>query len=80
MSNGSIDIDEFENTDADELNGRTDTERIVRFLDEHDDRDRRDSAILLSALSTAQAATDRFGSEDPDEWGSGVNSDAESNQ
>jgi len=38
MSSGSIDIDEFENTDADELNGRTDTERIVRFLDKHDDR------------------------------------------
>jgi len=38
MSSGSIDIDEFENTDADELNGQTDTERIVRFLDKHDDR------------------------------------------
>lgn len=38
MSGGSIDIDEFENTDADELSGRTDTEQIVCFLDEHDDR------------------------------------------
>ena len=38
MSSGNIDIDEFENTDADELDARTDTERIVCFLDEHDDR------------------------------------------
>jgi hypothetical protein len=36
-------------------------------MTEFDDRDRRDSAVLLSALSTAQTATDRFGSEDPDE-------------
>jgi len=47
-------------------------------MTEFDDRDRRDSAVLLSALSTAQTATDRFGSEDPDEWGLGVDSDAES--
>jgi Mn-dependent DtxR family transcriptional regulator len=38
MSSGTIDIDEFENTDADDFEDRTDTERIVRFLDEHDDR------------------------------------------
>jgi len=38
MSSGSIDIDEFENTDVDEFDDRTDTERIVIFLDEHDDR------------------------------------------
>ena len=31
----------------------------------------------LSAISTAQAATDRFGAENPDEWGPGVNSAAE---
>lgn len=29
----------------------------------------------LTALSTAQAATDRFGPEAPDEWGPGVDSD-----
>jgi predicted ArsR family transcriptional regulator len=34
----SIDIDEFENADADELETRNDTERIVLFLDDHDDR------------------------------------------
>jgi Mn-dependent DtxR family transcriptional regulator len=38
MSTGSIDIDEFENTDVDDLNDRTDTERIVGFLANHDDR------------------------------------------
>jgi len=38
MSGRSIDIDEFENADADELEERTDTERIVRFLADHDDR------------------------------------------
>jgi len=38
MSSGSIDIEEFENTDADDLDERTDTERIVRFLADHDDR------------------------------------------
>lgn len=30
-----------------------------------------------SALRTARAATDRFGPEDPDEWGPGVESDDE---
>ncbi|MEE6210609.1 helix-turn-helix domain-containing protein [Salarchaeum sp. III] len=38
MSSGTIDIEEFENADADEFEERTDTERIVLFLDEHDDR------------------------------------------
>jgi predicted ArsR family transcriptional regulator len=38
MSGGTIDIEEFENADADEFAERNDTERIVQFLDEHDDR------------------------------------------
>ena len=38
MSSGTIDIEEFENADADEFAERTDTERIVLFLDDHDDR------------------------------------------
>ena len=38
MSSGTIDIDEFEAADADDFEERTDTERIVLFLDEHDDR------------------------------------------
>ena len=38
MSSGSIDIDKFENTDVDDLDDRTDTERIVVFLADHDDR------------------------------------------
>jgi Mn-dependent DtxR family transcriptional regulator len=38
MSSGSINIDEFENADADDFEERNDTERIVLFLDEHDDR------------------------------------------
>ncbi|MBP1923495.1 DNA-binding MarR family transcriptional regulator [Halorubrum alkaliphilum] len=38
MSSGTIDIDEFENADPDEFEERNDTERIVRFLDTHDDR------------------------------------------
>jgi predicted ArsR family transcriptional regulator len=38
MSSGTIDIDEFENADADEFEERNDTERIVRFLDKHDNR------------------------------------------
>jgi Mn-dependent DtxR family transcriptional regulator len=38
MSGGTIDIEEFENADADEFDERNDTERIVAFLDEHDDR------------------------------------------
>ncbi|WP_123622088.1 helix-turn-helix domain-containing protein [Halorubrum sp. CSM-61] len=38
MSSGTIDIDEFENADDDEFETRNDTERIVSFLDENDDR------------------------------------------
>ena len=38
MSSGTIDIEEFENADADEFDARNDTERIVRFLDANDDR------------------------------------------
>ncbi|WP_136601249.1 MarR family transcriptional regulator [Salinigranum halophilum] len=38
MSSGTIDIEEFENADGDEFEERTDTEEIVLFLDEHDDR------------------------------------------
>jgi IclR helix-turn-helix domain. len=38
-----------------------------------------DVNTTLSALSTAQAATDRLGSENPDEWGPGVESDPEGN-
>jgi Mn-dependent DtxR family transcriptional regulator len=38
MSSGTIDIDEFENAEADEFEEQNDTERIVLFLDEHDDR------------------------------------------
>jgi predicted transcriptional regulator len=38
MSSGTIDIEEFEDADADEFEERNDTERIVLFLDDHDDR------------------------------------------
>ena len=38
MSRGTIDIDEFENADADEFEERNDTERIILFLDKNDDR------------------------------------------
>ena len=38
MSSGTIDIDEFENAEPDEFDERNDTEQIVSFLDEHDDR------------------------------------------
>ena len=38
MSGGTIDIDEFENAAGDDFQARNDTERIVVFLDEHDDR------------------------------------------
>jgi len=38
MSSGAIDIDEFENADTDEFEEQNDTERIVLFLNEHDDR------------------------------------------
>lgn len=34
----------------------------------------------LSAMQTAQAITDRFGAEDPDEWGPGVESDQTEDQ
>ncbi|WP_254864767.1 MarR family transcriptional regulator [Halovivax gelatinilyticus] len=36
-----------------------------------------DVETTLSSIRTAQAATDRFGPEDPDEWGPGVESDGE---
>ena len=140
MSSGSIDIDEFENTDVDDLEDRTDTERIVGFLDSHDDRAWKASTIAskldletdavsailsrlkarelvrhkrpywaitddderlqaayqlhqfhdsadeqygtedldtlrtdeITTLSTARAVTERFGPEDPDDWGPGV--------
>ena len=38
MPSGTIDIDEFENADANEFEERNDTERIVLFLDKNDDR------------------------------------------
>jgi predicted ArsR family transcriptional regulator len=38
MSGGTIDIEDFEDADSDEFTDRTDTERIVLFLDENDDR------------------------------------------
>ena len=38
MPSGTIDIDEFENADDDEFEDQNDTERIVLFLDENDDR------------------------------------------
>ncbi|NGM70462.1 winged helix DNA-binding protein [Natronolimnobius sp. AArcel1] len=38
MSSGTIDIDEFENADDDAFEERNDTERIVSFLDENNDR------------------------------------------
>ncbi|MGB9966328.1 helix-turn-helix domain-containing protein [Halobacterium hubeiense] len=38
MSSGAIDIEEFEDADAEDFEERTATERIVLFLDEHDDR------------------------------------------
>ena len=31
----------------------------------------------LTAMTTARAATDRFGPEDPDEWGVGMDADSE---
>lgn len=34
-----------------------------------------DAAKTLQASATARAASDRFGSEDPDEWGPGAESD-----
>ncbi|MFC7324440.1 MarR family transcriptional regulator [Halorubrum rutilum] len=38
MSSGTIDIDEFEDADGDGFETPTDTERIVSFLSENDDR------------------------------------------
>ena len=38
MSSGTIDIDEFEDGDADEFTERNAPERIVFFLDRNDDR------------------------------------------
>lgn len=38
MSGGTIDIEEFENADPDDFEERNDTDRIVQFLDENDDR------------------------------------------
>ena len=38
MSGGIIDIDGFEDADDDGFEERNDTELIVRFLDENDDR------------------------------------------
>ena len=38
MSSDAIDIEEFENADTDGFEDRTDTERIVLFLDKHNDR------------------------------------------
>jgi predicted ArsR family transcriptional regulator len=38
MSSGTIDIEEFEDAEADEFAERNDTDRIVLFLDKHDDR------------------------------------------
>ena len=45
MASGTIDIEEFENADADDFPERSDTERIVLFLDEHDDRAWKAAAI-----------------------------------
>lgn len=39
--------------------------------------DDEDTEETLTALATARAATDRFGPEDPDEWGSGMDADNE---
>lgn len=39
--------------------------------------DDEDVETTLTALATARTATDRFGPEDPDEWGPGVDADSE---
>lgn len=39
--------------------------------------DGEDVEKTLSAMATARAATDQLGSEDPDEWGPGVDTDRE---
>lgn len=36
-----------------------------------------DAATTLSASATARAATERFGPEDPDEWGPGVTDESD---
>ena len=38
MSSGTIDIDDFENADSDGFAEQNDTEQIVLFLDDNDDR------------------------------------------
>ena len=38
MSSGTIDIDEFEDAERNEFSEQNNTERIVLFLDENDDR------------------------------------------
>lgn len=38
--------------------------------------DDEDIEETLTAMTTARAATDRFGPEDPDEWGPGVDADS----
>lgn len=37
--------------------------------------DAEDAAVTLSSSATARAATERFGDEDPEAWGPGVDSD-----
>jgi len=32
--------------------------------------------MMLNALSTARTVTERFGPEDPDDWGPGVDAEA----
>ncbi|KOX93187.1 MarR family transcriptional regulator [Haloarcula rubripromontorii] len=39
--------------------------------------DAEDIEKTLSAMATARAATDRLGSEDPEEWGSGIDESEE---
>ncbi len=39
--------------------------------------DDEDTEETLTAIATARAATERFGPEDPDEWGPGVDADSE---
>jgi predicted ArsR family transcriptional regulator len=78
MSSGTIDIDEFEAADADEFEERNDTERIVLFLDEHDDRAWKAATIaerlgldtdavsaILSRLKERGLVRMRNGSEQP---------------
>jgi predicted transcriptional regulator of viral defense system len=39
--------------------------------------DDEDTEETLTAMATARAVTDRFGPEDPDQWGVGVDADSE---